>query len=120
MPTNEDYTVGWIAALPIELASAQAMLDEEHEDLDAAPGDTNTYSLGRVGKHNIVIAGLPVGVIGTTAAANAATNLLRSFRNIRFGLLVGIGGGVPQTSHDVRLGDIVISTPWEGAGIVEL
>jgi hypothetical protein len=31
---REEYTVGWVCALPIEFAAAQAMLDEEHEDLE--------------------------------------------------------------------------------------
>jgi hypothetical protein len=30
---RDEYTVGWVCALPIELAAAQEMLDEEHEDL---------------------------------------------------------------------------------------
>ena len=27
---NEEYTVGWIAALPLEMAAAKCMMDEEH------------------------------------------------------------------------------------------
>jgi hypothetical protein len=27
---RDDYTVGWVCALPVELAAAQQMLDEEH------------------------------------------------------------------------------------------
>jgi hypothetical protein len=34
-----------------------------------------------------------------------------TFPSIRFGLMVGIGGGVPSTNEDIRLGDIVISKP---------
>ena len=37
--------------------------------------------------------------------------MLLSFPNIRFGLLVGIGGGVPSEENDIRLGDIVVSKP---------
>ena len=36
--------------------------------------------------------------------------MLISFKNIRFGVLVGVGGGVP-TEEDVRLGDVVVSVP---------
>ena len=113
---NDDYTVGWIAALPFELACAQAVLDEEHDDLEAMPDDNNVYTFGRIGRHNVVIAGLAKGMIGTTAASNAATNLVRSFGNIRFGLMVGVGGGVPDTTEDIRLGDIVVSTPINQTG----
>ncbi|KAL3957598.1 hypothetical protein ACCO45_008176 [Purpureocillium lilacinum] len=44
-----------------------------------------------------------------------------SFPQIRFGLLVGIAGGIPSAQHDIRLGDIVISKP-EGilSGVVHL
>ena len=45
----EDYTVGWICALPIELAAAAQMLDEEHQDLPQDGNDTNLYTLGRIG-----------------------------------------------------------------------
>ncbi|GFG15670.1 hypothetical protein IFM5058_07569 [Aspergillus udagawae] len=30
---------------------------------------------------------------------------------VQFGLMVGIGGGVPSTSNDIRLGDVVVSKP---------
>jgi hypothetical protein len=48
-----DYTVGWICALPVEYAAATAMLDEVHDSLSTAQGDSNTYTLGRIGKHNV-------------------------------------------------------------------
>ena len=110
--TYDDYTVGWISALTVELRAAEALLDEKHDDLPAI--DQNTYTLGRMNGHNVVIACLPQGVIGTNAAAYAAANLFRSFPNVRFSLLVGVGGGVPDA--DVRLGDVVISTPIGDSG----
>jgi nucleoside phosphorylase len=30
---------------------------------------------------------------------------------IEFGLMVGIGGGVPSSGADIRLGDVVVSKP---------
>ena len=69
--TNFDYTVGWITALDIELAAAQAMLEEPfHPALQQKAGDTNNYTLGRIASHNVVIAGLPY--MGNNAAAFAA------------------------------------------------
>src|SRR5690606_7965528 len=53
------------------------------------------------------------GEYGTTSAAAAARDMLRSFINIRICLMVGIGGGVP-TRHDIRLGDVVGGTPRNG------
>jgi hypothetical protein len=70
---REEYTVGWVCALPIGLAAAQEMLDEEHEDLEHDENDNNLYSLGRIGDHNIVIVCLPAGLIGNNPAAAVAT-----------------------------------------------
>lgn len=109
--THESYTIGWICPLVIELAAARQMLDEEHPTLRHVAGDNNTYVLGRVCGHNVVLAGLPAGQMGTTPAAVVATRMLSTFPNIRFGLLVGIGGGIPSERHDIRLGDIVVSEP---------
>jgi hypothetical protein len=39
-----------------------------------------------------------------------------TFPAIRFGLMVGIGGGVPSKEVDIRLGDIVVSQPGKGHG----
>lgn len=39
-----------------------------------------------------------------------------SFQNIKIGLLVGIGRGAPSQSHDIRLGDVVVSTSGNKAG----
>ncbi|KAJ5653328.1 hypothetical protein N7490_000331 [Penicillium lividum] len=109
------YTVGWICALPEEYIAAQEFLDDEHDKPSfVSPNDANDYTLGRMGEHNVVIAVLPDGEYGTASAASVATNMLSSFHNIRIGLMVGIGGGVPSESHDIRLGDVVVSTPRDG------
>ena len=39
---RENYTVGWVCALPVELAAAQEMLDEEHPDLERNPADNES------------------------------------------------------------------------------
>ncbi|KAJ5684248.1 uncharacterized protein N7477_000593 [Penicillium maclennaniae] len=109
------YTVGWICALPVEYIAAQEFLDEEHDKPSfVSPNDANDYTLGKMGEHNVVIAVLPDGEYGTASAASVATNMLNSFHNIRIGLMVGIGGGVPSKSHDIRLGDVVVSAPRDG------
>jgi nucleoside phosphorylase len=117
---REDYTVGWVCALPIELAAAQEMLDEEHERLHADANDTNIYTLGRIGEHNVVVACLPDGQTGTTSAAAVALQMKSAFKSIRFGLMVGIGWGVPSGEADVRLGDVVVSRPHDiHGGVVQ-
>ncbi|PWY64383.1 purine and uridine phosphorylase [Aspergillus eucalypticola CBS 122712] len=74
-PRREDYTVGWICALPIELAAAQAI-----------------------------------------SAATVAIQMRSAFPSIRFGLMGGIGGGVPSPEHDIRLGDVVVGRPDNQCG----
>jgi nucleoside phosphorylase len=117
----DEYTVGWISALSLELAAATAMFDEEHGqpvDFERPPTDKNTYTWGRIGDHNVVIASLPAGVYGTISAATTASSMLSSFPNIRVGLMVGIGAGIsrPEDGYDIRLGDIVVSQPSGRSG----
>lgn len=108
--TRDDYTVGWVCALPKELTAAIFMLEERHPDLKQPRGDSNAYTLGKMGEHNVVIAGLPKGVTGNTSSATVAARMISTFQNIKVGLMVGIGSGIPQK---VRLGDVVISAPVE-------
>ncbi|KAL8285641.1 hypothetical protein RB600_009867 [Gaeumannomyces tritici] len=112
----DHYTIGWIAALPIERAAAAVMFDEEHAQpagFDRHLTDSNVYEWGRIGEHNIVITSLAAGIDGTTSAATTASNLLASLPSIRIGLMVGIGGGIarPDGDRDIRLGDVVVSQP---------
>ncbi|XXG95875.1 hypothetical protein Hte_002147 [Hypoxylon texense] len=115
--SHDDYAVGWVCALPKEAAAAMAMLDERHPDLPKPANDPNTYTLGSIGNHNIVVACLPKGKIGTNSAANVVNQMIRTFPAIRVGLMVGIGGGIPP---HVRLGDVVVSAPvYEYPGVVQ-
>src|SRR4051794_29802502 len=45
-----DYTVGWICALSTEYVSAQAFLDEKHNEGPkyVSPNDNNDYTLGKI------------------------------------------------------------------------
>jgi nucleoside phosphorylase len=94
------------------------MLDVEHHDLerDPADNDENLYALGSIGRHNVAIVCLPAGCIGNNPAAAVATQMRATFKAIRFGLMVGIGGGVPSTEADIRLGDVVVSQPQKVHG----
>ncbi|PTB81710.1 purine and uridine phosphorylase, partial [Trichoderma longibrachiatum ATCC 18648] len=112
--TQSQYIVGWVCALTEELAAATAMLDNVHLipiDLNLPSTDDNVYFFGSVGKHNVVVTGLPKGKIGTVSAAVTARTLVGSFPSIKFGFMIGIGGGVPSEDHDIRLGDVVVSSP---------
>lgn len=117
MSNPNKYTVGWICAVNTESVAARAFLDEEHEGPEyVSPNDNNDYILGKLGKHSVVIASLPDGEYGIDSAASVARDMLHSFPNVRVGLMVGIGGGAPSPKHDIRLGDIVVSSPHDGNG----
>lgn len=117
---HEDYTIGWVCALAIKLSATQEMLDEEDDPPTYGSHDTNIYTCGRVGKHNVVIACLPEGQMGTSSVATVANHLTKAFPSIRFGVMVGIGGGVPSKDADVRLGDVVVSKPYgDHGGVVQ-
>ncbi|KAF5855559.1 hypothetical protein ETB97_008983, partial [Aspergillus alliaceus] len=110
---HDDYTAAWICALPLELAAAYAMLDGRHGSLPLEwdSRDNNTYILGRVEGHNAVIACLPSGIIGTVSAARVVSQMLSTFRQVKFGLMIRIGGGALSEEHDVRLGNVVVRKP---------
>lgn len=113
----EDYTIGWVCALSLEQTAAIYMLDERHESLPNPAHDYNTYSLGKVGKHNVVIAGLPKGKADNNNAATVAAQMFSTFHNIRMTLMVGVGGGIPEKT---QLGDVVISSPTDTcSGVIQ-
>ncbi|KAL2808662.1 hypothetical protein BJX63DRAFT_435880 [Aspergillus granulosus] len=115
------YAVGWICAVLVEYVAAQTFLDELHEEpTHLSPNDANDYTLGKICGHNVVIAVLPNGEYGTSSAAGVAKDMLHSFPNVKLGLMVGIAGGAPRLDddvvHDIRLGDIVVSSTGRGRG----
>jgi nucleoside phosphorylase len=114
---RKDYTVGWVCALSIEFAAAQRLLDTEHTPFPRGPNEpTFPYKVGCIGSHNVVIACLPAGRPGTTSALSVALQMRSVFTSIQYGLMVGIGGGVPGPKNNLRLGDVVFSEPHGAHG----
>ncbi|KAB8208120.1 hypothetical protein BDV34DRAFT_58181 [Aspergillus parasiticus] len=115
------YAVGWICAVLVEYVAAQTFLDEIHDGpTHLSPNDGNDYTLGKICGHNVVVAVLPNGEYGTSSVAGVAKDMLHSFPNVKLGLMVGIAGGAPRLDddvvHDIRLGDIVVSSTGRGRG----
>jgi trimethylamine:corrinoid methyltransferase-like protein len=61
------------------MAAAQAILDEIHNTPPRNADDTNSYVLGNIKRHNIVITCLSEGQYGTTNTATVVANLKRTF-----------------------------------------
>lgn len=109
---RRDFEIAIICALPLEASVVGALFDKRWDDqtYGKAPRDSNAYSTGVIGPHNVVLVHMPN--IGKVAAATAATCLRASFQGIQLALVVGICGGAPfrkQLSEDILLGDVVIS-----------
>ncbi|KAL7942766.1 hypothetical protein V8C42DRAFT_139381 [Trichoderma barbatum] len=111
-PRNRhEFNIAIICALPLEASIVSALFDTQWDATKYGKerADTNAYSLGAFGPHNVVLAHMPS--MGKVAAATAATNLRASFPGIQLALVVGICGGVPfGSSGELLLGDVVIST----------
>src|SRR5690242_20013803 len=89
--SHDQFPVAVLFAMKFEMTAFRHMLDEEYTNhLPRRQGDQNSYILGRLGAHNVVLAWLP-GEQGVGAAAVVGSNLLRTFPNISWRILVGIG-----------------------------
>ncbi|PCG91870.1 Hypothetical protein PENO1_091630 [Penicillium occitanis (nom. inval.)] len=113
-PLQTDFTVAIFCALPLEVNAVSALFDEFCEDsalYQNAPGDSNTYTLGRMGRHHAVLVHLPG--MGTIPASQAASSIRSTYPNIKLALVVGICGSVPfkngPAAAEILLGDIVVS-----------
>lgn len=84
------------------------MLEERHPNLSKPPNDPNFYIFGLICGYDMTIAYLPKGKIGTNLAITVVSYMIHAFSAVRFGLMVGIGGGI---TPEIRLGDVIISVP---------
>jgi nucleoside phosphorylase len=109
---REDFEVGIICALPLEYDAVSYILDEfwdeDGDQYGRAVGDPNSYTTGRMGHYNVVLALLPH--MGKANAASAAASMRASYSGLRLVILVGICGAVPYgRGSEILLGDVVIS-----------
>ncbi|KAL4778657.1 nucleoside phosphorylase domain-containing protein [Aspergillus varians] len=118
----DSIEIGWICIVQCELNAATALLDEQYDDVH--PGEGETYILGRMGRHNVVIAYAPAGCYGIATIVRVASKIQQEFQNMRFCLLVGVAGGCPDPKtheRDIRLGDVVVSEPrGNRGGVVQI
>ncbi|KAH6971419.1 nucleoside phosphorylase domain-containing protein [Ilyonectria sp. MPI-CAGE-AT-0026] len=112
----EEVTVAIFCALTDESVAVRLTLEEELKC--PTPGRKYLYNFGRIGEHKIVIA-QPIEV-GTVDTSNLAAYVSNAFKNVRFALMVGIGGGIPSEKNDIRLGDIAVSKAGSGhPGVIQ-
>ncbi|KAI2780873.1 nucleoside phosphorylase domain-containing protein [Daldinia loculata] len=118
-----DFQIAIICALKVECDAVQAVFDgflEEHGDpptmIRKAQWDTNVYTTGKIGHHNVVLAHMANYGIGNSAGV--AANLRHTFPDIRVAFVVGVCGGMPKNkTADIMLGDVIISTEMVEYGL---
>ena len=97
----------------IELEAMEGTLDEIQESLPSSR-DQNSCTL----RHNVAVT--VMAEIGNDQAPSVVTQLLNDFLSIRLGLLMEIGGGVPddEREDDIRREGVVVSKPMSTFGSV--
>ncbi|KAK2589658.1 hypothetical protein QQS21_012665 [Conoideocrella luteorostrata] len=109
---REDFEIAIICALILEYDAVALLFDEfwdeDGDEFGRAAGDDNTYTTGRIGNHNVVLALLPG--MGKVSEAAAAANMRSTYVALRLVLLAGICGGAPHyNQYEILLGDVIIS-----------
>ncbi|KAJ9492921.1 hypothetical protein VN97_g270 [Penicillium thymicola] len=107
------FEIAIFCALRLEADAMVALFDDiwEEKQYKKDPGDTNSYTFGRIHQHPVVLVHMPR--MGKASASSVAASLRSSFPYIRVGFLVGICGGVPfsgRGKQEIILGDVIIST----------
>ncbi|KAL9591272.1 MAG: hypothetical protein Q9179_007890 [Wetmoreana sp. 5 TL-2023] len=111
--TRNDFEIAILCTLKTEFDAVEGLFDhfwEDDRNYGKALGDTNAYSTGRIGEHDIILAFLPG--MGNVSSANVALSLRSSYTGIKLSLVVGVCGGFPfgMEEQEILLGDVVIST----------
>ncbi|UNI15169.1 hypothetical protein JDV02_001732 [Purpureocillium takamizusanense] len=110
---RQEFEIAVICALPLEYDAVCLLFDEfwdgDRESYGRASGDRNSYTTGRIRKHNVVL--VLLYRMGKATAAGAAASMQSSYTGLRVAFLVGICGGVPcpRDREEIVLGDVVIS-----------
>jgi nucleoside phosphorylase len=108
--SRDSFEVAIICVLSLEADAVHSLFDAHWDGdliLDKAIGDPNAYSLGAIGRHNVVLVHLPG--MGKVTTDNALASCRMSFPRIKLALLVGICGVVPSSSDgEIILGDVIV------------
>ncbi|RHZ45995.1 uncharacterized protein CDV56_103477 [Aspergillus thermomutatus] len=107
----DDCTIVWLCPLEVELRAAIAMLDKVYEEIPPrAWGQNVVYTVGEIGPHKVAVVGY-YQEQGLAVSGSMAAEVVRDLPNLQVGLLVGIAGGIPSSTMDMQLGDVLIATP---------
>jgi hypothetical protein len=113
MPGFKDYTIGWLVPLATEYNAVQRLLDAQHERLDYPEGTLNSYTLGRVGLHNVVVVYRNSLSIRSDVKdmAPMADEMMRVFPNLELCVVRGTG---TNRNPAFRFMNSILGTPMVG------
>ncbi len=109
----DEFSIAIVCALALEFDAVSLLFDEFWANEDAkykkADGDRNQYTMGRVGKYNVVL--VLLASMGKGEAASVGASLRSSYRALKLVLLVGVCGGATRANDgcEILLGDVIIS-----------
>jgi hypothetical protein len=110
---KRDYQIGLIVTEADVFYCLEILFDAKHDPIVTADiNDTNTYSVGEYKAKNIVICYFSLKSYPSAPAdimAKVASNFKIAFPNLLFAS-VGYSTGAPTKDHDLRLGDVLVSS----------
>jgi nucleoside phosphorylase len=115
-PQDVAFDVAIFCALPLEADAVETLFDNRWDaeggriHYSKAYGDPNSYSMGSMGTHNVVLVHMPG--MGKSHGAAVAAFCRASFPTIKLALVVGICGGAPTAPDGkvIRYGDVIVSS----------
>ncbi|KAL7918134.1 nucleoside phosphorylase domain-containing protein [Trichoderma austrokoningii] len=113
----QHYRIAIICASSLEVKAVCTLFAETYEESlklldDDGPDE---YALGCLEDHYVVVACRRSNHLGGYPISITITKIRRNFPGTKWFVSIGVGGGIPSKEHDIRLGDVVVST-----GIVRL
>ncbi|KAL4925973.1 5'-methylthioadenosine/S-adenosylhomocysteine nucleosidase family protein [Aspergillus undulatus] len=109
---REQFSIAVFCALPKEADAVVELFDDiwTRGAYDKAAPDDNAYTVGRIGRHNVVL--VHMAGMGKGVACQAASSTKSSFPGVKLAFVVGICGAVPfgDGQSEVILGDVVIGS----------
>ncbi|CAL8097671.1 unnamed protein product [Orchesella dallaii] len=119
MVQSKQPTFAIITSHFFEKLAVDAMLENQETFVrHGILGESNVFTLGNIGNHRVVSTKLPVSEGNKNddreamiSSGNRTTRLLGTFQNVDYVILIGICGGVLR--NNVRIGDVVVSSPSE-------
>jgi nucleoside phosphorylase len=113
MDGSNVYTIALICAPKVWTAVGYLLEATHNTQHPIEDPSFKNICFGKIGSHNIIAVSWPDEEAGITRSKLIASEILQNFRSVRFVLLVTTGSGIPKPGKhsQVRLGDVVVSSP---------